>query len=281
MREFQYYPVKRLRFPVDKEAVLRNQVVSINDTNKILDYVDVDLDMDYLAKRDIMVIDLLTQNDWTRPIYFSITVGSSEKSYFFLTEYFRLEGLAYRFVPVKLAEKGQRFEFGKVDTEIMYDNLMNKFQFGNMELPEVYLDETNKRLSYNFRNIYARLASQLAAEGQNEKAVKVLDFCMEKMPLEKFEFNYFMFGIIEAYLRAGANEKAMNLMNQFADQLDQELRYFKQFTRNKRKAIQQELQNSMQFYQFLAQLEMQYILKSNDLNKSTLYQRFTTASADM
>lgn len=278
-REFQYYPVKRLRFPVDKEAVLRNKVVREADTASILDYIDVDLDMDYLAKRDIMVIDLLANNDWSRPIYFSITVGSSERSYFFLTEYFRLEGLAYRFVPVKMAEKGQRFEFGKVDTEIMYDNLMNKFQFGNMELPDVYLDETNRRLSYNFRNIYARLASELAAEGQNEKAIKALDFCMEKMPIEKFEFNYFMFGIIEGYLKAGANDKAMDLMNKFADQLDQEIRYFNQFKGNKRKAISQELQNSLQFYRFLAQLEMQYILKSNDFSQSQLYKRFEQASA--
>ena len=155
------YRYKKLRLPVDKEQVMANNVVAAKDTAKILDFIDWNLGGSYLAKRDLMVVDLIANNNWERPIYFSITVGNSKSSYFWLTDYFRLEGLAYRFVPIKNPVSGNSYEYGIVDTDIMYDNFMNKYTWGNMEVDGVYLDETNRRLSYNMRNISGRLAKEL------------------------------------------------------------------------------------------------------------------------
>ncbi|MGB0176196.1 MAG: DUF2723 domain-containing protein, partial [Owenweeksia sp.] len=221
-KDLQYYPTKKLRINIDKQQVLANNVVSDKDTSRIVDYIDWTLNANNLSKRDLMVIDLIANNDWSRPIYFSVTVGNSSKSYFWLDEYFQMEGMAYRFVPVQYGKKQGAVDFGEVNSEVMYDNMINKFQYGNMEDPGVYLDETNRRLSYNLRNCFGRLATKLAEEGKNDKAIEVLDFCMAKMPEEKFEFNYFIFSVIDGYYKAGASEKARAMIDLFADRLDKE-----------------------------------------------------------
>jgi tetratricopeptide (TPR) repeat protein len=226
-----------------------------------------------MTKRDLMVVDLIANNNWERPIYFSITVGNSPKAYFWLNDYFRLEGMAYRFVPVKY-ESGTGIDYGKVDTDIMYENLMSKFSYGNMELPEVYLDETNRRLSYNLRTIFGRLANELIVEGENEKAIEVLDFAMDKMPAEKFGYNYFVFGIIDSYYKAGATDKARELTNAFANHLDAELDYFSAFDRENRKRAANEWRTNLQFYQML----LQNVQVHDQDSVQDFYQRFQLAA---
>lgn len=272
------YPTRNLRLTIDKAAVLANGVVSPQDTARIVDYIDWDLGGNYLSKRDMMVVDLIAHNDWTRPIYFSITVGSSESAFFWLTKYFRTEGLAYRFVPIVNTTTNKPYEYGEVATEQMYDNLMNKFTFGNVELPGVYLDETVRRMSFNYRSIYGRLAQDLAAKGDMKRSEAVLDHVMKYFPAEKFEFNYFIFPVIEGYYQCGQSAKARALVDQFADDLDERITYFARFSGAKRTNIKQDEQMAVQFYQMLASLVQQYEIKENTqagLDRNEIYQRMT------
>ncbi|MCC5917972.1 MAG: DUF2723 domain-containing protein [Cryomorphaceae bacterium] len=274
-RRVQYFPIRKLRVKIDKDAVLANNVVDMKDTAKIVDQIMLNMgNISSLSKRDIMVLDLIANNNWERPIYFSITVGSSAKDYFWLTDHFRLEGLAYRYVPVKNEESSQGFNYGFVDTERMYDNLMNKFAFGNANDPRVYLDETNRRMASNFRNIYGRLASALAKEGEKEKAVEVLDRIMDEMPEHNFPYNFFVLGIIEAYYEAGATDKAVELVNQYADRLEGELKYYRSFTGNKRKAVNSEVSQASQYFQYLVNISSQYDGTRNNIQESELFQRY-------
>lgn len=273
-KELPLYPQKNLRISIDKDAVLANGVVDEADTAKIVDYIDWNWKSNVITKRDLMVIDLIANNDWTRPIYFSITVGNSPKAYFWLNDYFQLEGMAYRFVPVYNKSAASGIDYGTVNTEIMYDNLINKFSYGNMEDPEVYLDETNRRLSYNLRTIFGRLANQFIIEGNNEKAVEVLDFAMEKMPTEKFGYNYFLFGVIDAYYRAGATDKARALTDNFAQYLDDELNYYAGFSREDKRRAQQEWQTDLQFYQMLFRNIQQF----DQEQTQSFYQRYVAAA---
>ena len=272
-KELPLFPQKNFRINIDKEAVYANGVMDIADSADVLDYIDWDWKSNVMTKRDLMVVDLIANNNWERPIYFSITVGNNPKAYFWLNDYFRLEGMAYRFVPVKY-ESGTGIDYGKVDTEIMYENLMSKFSYGNMELPKVYLDETNRRLSYNLRTIFGRLANELIVEGADEKAVEVLDFAMEKMPAEKFGYNYFVFGIIDSYYKAGATDKARELTNAFADHLDAELDYFSAFDREDRKRAANEWRTNLQFYQML----LQNVQVHDQDSVQEFYQRFQLAA---
>ncbi len=279
-KELQFYPTKKVRVSIDKNEVLKNNVVSAKDADKIVPYIDWNLNAQLLSKRDIMVVDLIANNDWTRPIYFSVTVGNNSKAYFWLQDYFRLEGLAYRFVPVHNPTPKGTADFGKVDTDKMYANLMENFEYGNMELPDVYLDETNRRLSYNLRNSFGRLANQLAEEGDNERAVKALDRSLELMPEEKFAYNYFVFGIIEGYYKAKAPEKGRELIEKFASRLDEELKYYQQFKGKDKEKITQEMRTAGSYYQMLLRLVQQYDKElggNGNVQQSEFYQRYLDA----
>ena len=269
-KELPLYPQKKFRVSIDKDAVYANGVVDIKDSASVVDYIDWDWKANVITKRDLMVIDLIANNNWTRPIYFSITVGNNPKAYFWLNNYFRLEGMAYRFVPVYSQNNSQGIDYGKVDTDIMYNNLINKFSYGNMELEDVYLDETNRRLSYNLRTIFGRLANELVKEGKNDKAVEALDFAMSKMPAEKFGYNYFLFGIIDSYYRAGATEKARELTYKFADHLDDELTYYQGLDRKERKNTRNDWNTNLQFYQML----FRNIQIHDQQSQQSFYQRY-------
>lgn len=142
-----------------------------------------------------------------------------------MNDYLRLEGLAYRFVPQLNPSNNLTAPYFTVDTDIMYENLITKFDYGNMELPGVYLDETNRR-SCNLRTNFGRLANELVEEGKKEKALEVLDFAMAKMPVEKFGCDGPLLGIIEAYTAANAFTKADSLIGLILGRLEGEALYF-------------------------------------------------------
>ena len=146
---------------------------------------------------------MLAHNNWNRPVYFAITVGNDH--YMNLEDYFQLEGLAYRVTPIKRkSEEGT----GWINVEKMYDNLVNKFQWGNMEKEGVYMGEQVQRMSTNYRSNFARLAKLLAQQGDTLRAIKTLDRCMEVMPPNKIQVDYFCVHLADAYYKAGNTEKA-------------------------------------------------------------------------
>jgi tetratricopeptide (TPR) repeat protein len=272
-KKLQFFPMKNLRIPVDKNKVIANKVVEASDSSKIVDYIDWNWNSNVISKRDLMLIDLIANNDWSRPIYFSTTVGSSASSFFWLQKYFRLEGLAYRFVPVSTEGSGNQFDFGSVNADKMMSIMYNpegdesKFNFGNMEKPDVFLDETVRRSTFNLRINYGRLASELSNRGRNEEALKVLDFAMEKMPVSKLGYDYFFLNLIEGYYKAGDKEKAKNYIDEFSKVMENELRFYAQFKGADKRAVKNEIQTDLQFMQMLARMLMQYEYNNSPLTQ--------------
>jgi hypothetical protein len=232
----EHLPARRLIIPVDTALVKSNGTVSRKHYGNIENEIRFELKKNYLYKNDMMVLDILANNNWKRPVYFAITV--SDENYLNLHEYFRLDGLAYRIVPVKTARgDGQP---GSVDSDILYENLINKFRWGGVSDPDVYLDENNLRMLSNFRNNFSRLAEELINEGKKDSAVTVLDKCMEIMPESRVPFNYFIIPIIEQYYRAGQIEKANKLVTSYFNTLQEDLRYYFTFKGDKARSIDYE-----------------------------------------
>ena len=249
-----YFPKKVLKFKVDKEAVIRNKVVSPQDYDKIVDTITIDLtDRNYIAKDEMMILDMLATNNWERPIYWAITVGRNK--YMNLQDYFQVEGFAYRFVPIKSTSSPQQMQFGKVATDLMYDNLMNKFKWGEMNNPEIYIDENNMRMMTNIRNSFNRLATGLIEEGQKEKAVEVIDRCFELIPLDLVTPDYFAMELADSYYKAGANDKAKAILEQALEIYNDELGYY--FSLNPKfiqtKSVNEELQRNLFYMQRMEQ----------------------------
>lgn len=205
--EVNYFPTKNIKFTIDSAEVIKNGAVSKENAGKIVKTMEWTINGNYLMKNDLMILNIIANNHWKRPIYFATTVGSD--NYLNLEPYFQLEGLAYRLVPIRTESKNDVVP-GRVETKIMFNNVMNKFAFGNMNDENVYLDENNIRMTTNFRINFTRLAEVLISEGKRDSAVLVLDKCVEVMPDKTVPYNYFMTKVAELYYRAAG---AMNGMD--------------------------------------------------------------------
>lgn len=254
-----YIPKKVLSFKIDKEAVIRNKVVRPEDYDKIVDTITIDLSgKSYLSKEELMILDLLATNNWERPVYWAITVGNSK--YMGLSDYFQVEGFAYRFVPIKKESTPNRLIFGSVATDLMYNNLMNKFEWGNMSDPDVYLDENNDRMMTNVRNSFNRLAVGLIEEGKTDSAITVLDRCFELIPNNIIQFEYFALELAESYFRAGSVEKGKKVFEIAFDDFNTELGYFLGFDRKliQTQSLNEEIQKTMFYIQRIENVSRRY-----------------------
>lgn len=232
-KQVDYIPTKQLKISVDKEKVLANGIVSQDRADRIVDNVEWTINKKYIMKNDLIILDILAANDWERPVYFAITTGAD--SYLGLTDYFQLEGLAYKLVPYK----AQSFDgqTGEIDTEIMYDNLMNKFLWGGMNERPLYMNENNRRMCMNFRNNFARLAQEYMRLGKTSKAVAVLDKSIESIPESNVPYDYFMLSSAELYYQAKEYEKANNVVISLLDRYEDDLKYYLSLNRNNKKSV--------------------------------------------
>jgi hypothetical protein len=190
--------------------------------DKILPSVKFEINKRYITKNHLMVLDFLATNDWERPIYYAITV--SNDNYLNLDKYFQVHGLAYRIVPLKL-ERSTYYR-GGIDTKIMYDNMINKFWWGGLDNPDIYLDENVLRMLSNFRNNFASLAEALIEENKKDSAKIVLDKCLELMPNKTIRYDVFTISITESYYKLGEIEKANLITGILSDNVCNDLDYY-------------------------------------------------------
>ncbi|MBN2805801.1 MAG: DUF2723 domain-containing protein [Prolixibacteraceae bacterium] len=248
-----YLPVRNLYMVVDKQAVIENGVVKPELYHQIVDTMFIEISGNYIAKDQLMLLDMLYHNNWKRPIYYAISVGTEK--YLSLDKYFRLEGLTYRIVPI--LSSGDSFQKGIVETEIMYNNVMNKFKWGNIKEPGVYADENNRRMLTNLRNNFQRLAEALLEEGKHDEAVLVLDKCMEEIPVEKVPYDYFALQIAQVYLKAGETEKAKNMIREMSKEFTDELNYYYGFSKRYFASLESEIRSNLFFLNELVSMSKQ------------------------
>jgi MFS family permease len=239
-----YIPSKKLFMVIDKAAVIRNKAVAPEDYDKIADTLKIDLSSKhYITKDELMILDMIATNNWKRPIYFAITVGRDK--YMNLQDYFQLEGLAYKLVPIMTNPDG--INFGKVSSELMYKNMIENFKWGNMEKPNVYIDENNARMMMNIRNTFNRLAETFVAEGNNAKATKVLDRCVELIPHQIVPYNYFSMLMADTYFKAGQPAKAKEIINTIMTDYTEQLDYFFKLSKPMRNSVDEDIQRNLYF----------------------------------
>ena len=208
-------PTRTIRIPVDSAKVLANGTVKPEDADRIVPYIDITLKGSWIMKNQLLVLDILAHNDWDRPVYF--VTGQTDDA-LGLEEYFQLEGLAYRLVPVKGINKSW-FEYGRIDTDILYENMMNRFSWKGAGDPDVYIDHYHNRTLtvVRARLNHARLATALVAEGDTARAGQVIDRCLELFPVSKLGYDYYFGDIISASFASGRKENGRELAREFAD----------------------------------------------------------------
>ena len=210
-----FIPARTIRIPVNRAKVLANGTVRQEDADKIVPYIDITLKGSSIMKSQLMVLDFLAQNDWERPVYF---VAGYHNDAMGLEEYFQLEGVAFRLVPIKSHNKNW-LDYGRINTAILYENMVNKFQWRGANDPDVYIDYYHNRTItvLKARYNYARLATALVEEGENEKALKALDHCLDQLPFSKIPHDLFSSDIVGAYFAAGNKEKGRTIALEAAE----------------------------------------------------------------
>lgn len=204
-----FLPTNKFSLPVDSAKVMELGIVRPEDADKIVDAVEWKIGKPYILKATLMVLDLLNTTQWERPIYFAVTIG--DDAFMGLDDYLRLEGLAYRLVPIKYPKESGQYNRGGMDTDIMFENMVNKFDYGGIDNPDgVYLDETNRRQIVNLRLQFNNLAEELIKEEDGERALIALNKCLEVTPEGNVPYDKVMPGIIGSYLKLGVPDSLLN-----------------------------------------------------------------------
>lgn len=243
---YDMIPARRIAIPVNKEKVLKSGIVKLEDADLIEDtiYVNIASSKSGLNAGEMTFLDMLITNDWERPIYFTSAAGMMDFDLVHYDEkggawsYLQQDGMAYRLVPIK-SSIDRSFGVGRVDTEVLYDNLMNKFRYGNIGDSRVYVDAfvTNSFAMAQVRSSFARLANALSEQGDTVRAVEVVDRAMQEMPLEQLRVDDMVPFLVEAYYKAGAFDKGNALARKTGKILIEYIDYFDRFTGRKKELV--------------------------------------------
>ena len=219
VKDFHVIPTDTVFVTIDKEAVRRSGMMMASDS--IPDKMVISLKgKGALYKGDLMMLELIANANWERPIYVATTVG--QENYMNLGEHFVQEGLANRITPFRTHYTDERGNLVPMpgttdfDTDKVYDNVMNKYKYGNVSQEGIYLDETVTRMCYTHRRLLASLAVTLLDEGKTEQAKKVLDKCEKELPAYNVPHDYACgsLDLARAYNLTGQKEKAQQLVDQ-------------------------------------------------------------------
>ena len=268
-----YYnlPSSTFRVPVDSAEALASGLVTEEELPFLVDALEWELASgdgstpSYITKNHYAALNMIANNQWERPIYFAVTTGP--ESYLGLQEHFRLEGLAYRLVPLKFPQNENPNILGAIGTDIMFDNVMEKWVWGNMDDVEhgIYMDENNRRMVTNIRLQMANLAETLLKQGEAERSIVVLDEMMRAMPRQNVPYSRVIMPVAEAYMqlasdttlapntkelsdasRASAWASAQKIADEFMAMQEDNIRYFTSLDANLFMASEREIQFSLQ-----------------------------------
>ena len=252
-QELDYIPAQTLTMGVDSAAVMAAGVIDTANLPYLQKEMKIDLKgKDVLGKQELIILDMLQTNDWNRPIYYAITVSPDQ--FVKLDPYFQQTGMAYQIVPMETQGTVR-----SINTEKMYDNVMNKFKWGGVNTPGVYLDEIVMRMCKSYRiALFSKLAAALVAEGKNEKALNVLDKAMEVLPPENVPLDYSALSLGELYYELGQKEKAEMVYKGIADNALRSINWYFRLRPGQLSSVESDLGHNLAVLQEVLRVSKQY-----------------------
>ncbi|CAD0000625.1 glycosyltransferase family 117 protein [Flavobacterium chungangense] len=220
-----FFPTNKIRVPVDKNTIIKNKVINPKYNDSIVPYLDIDIKGTSIYKNRLMMLDILANNNWKRPIYFSGGAFDDE-DYLWLKDYLQLDGMVYKLVPIKNtpSKDGGPMDMGQIDADKMYD-IVTKWDWGNSN-GNIYHDPETRRNSITYRTNLSRLMNQLIAEGKIDKAKNIINLAMTKMPLDKYGYYSLVEPFAGGYYKVGEKEKAQDLLNKLVQKYKENLNYY-------------------------------------------------------
>jgi hypothetical protein len=218
---YNYMPTKKIKITVDKQKVLATKTVSPDKASQIADSIIIDLDTKYLSKSDLAILDMLANNNWERPIYLDLSVVNTTSLK--LDSYLQNEGFAYRFLPLKNQDSEP-----SINTDILYNHLMNQFVWGNIGDKRIFVDENLKRTTevVQIKNNFYRLAAKLTEERKKEKAKLVIEKLYTILPLDMYEASFYDINIATVCYELSEIGKGDQLMKTVANESFDKINFY-------------------------------------------------------
>ena len=222
--KFNFLPVSKFVLPVNKANAVKSGIISAKDLPETVDNITIDYKSNSMFKNNLMLLDILANFDWKRPINFSTGGVYSPENIFFLGDYFQYDGFSYRLVPINTPER-EDGEMGRVDANSLYQIVKN-YKWGNFKDLNVHFDETSMQNIVPYRSSVSRAAEALALSGQKAKAIELLDLASKEIPVVKYNDPRSLSSIVYGYIVSGQEQKGLKLAEELKKGIFVEYDYY-------------------------------------------------------
>ena len=221
---FNFLPVSKFVLPVNKVNAVKSGIISAKDLPNTVDHITINYKRSNMFKADYMMMDILANFDWKRPINFSVGGIYENQNLFYLNNYLQFDGFSYRLVPIK-TEETESGDMGRVVADDLY-NVVKQYRWGNFKDLHAHFDETCTQNIASYRSSASRAAEALVLEDKKAKAIEVLDLASKEIPSEKYNDPRSLSSMVYGYIVAGQEQKGLKLAAQLKKDIFEEYDYY-------------------------------------------------------
>ena len=268
-QNIHFYPTNKISVAIDKNKIIKNNAVNPKYNDSIVSSIDITVKGTALYKNRLIMLDILANNDWKRPVYF--TGGSfGDDDYLWMKDYLELDGMVYKLVPIKtpVSKAASPLDMGMIDSEKMYKIVMN-WEWGNGESGDIYHDPETRKNSITYRTNMARLMEQLINEGKLDKAKTIIDLAMAKMPVDYYGYYTMLEPFASGYYEIGEKAKARALLVQLMNKYQENLKFYYGLDPSEQRALSLDIMTDIERYRSL-------LLVMKDRNDIEFYNKHRT-----
>ena len=252
-----FLPTENVRIPVNIDNVINNNIVSEKYSDLIEEEIFIKIKSQALYKNRLIMLDIIANNNWERPIYF--TGGAfGDEDYLWMKDFLQLDGMCYKLVPIKTPiDKSNPYEMGMIDSEKMI-SIVDKWNWGIEDKKNIYLDVESRKNSITYRSNISRLVNQLIFENKLIEAEKIIDKCMEKFPANKFGYYTLLEPFINSYYEIKKEEKARKLFDEIAEKYQEKLFYYSGLDNSNKNKYAEEIYTDIERYRSLVDVMINF-----------------------
>lgn len=237
---FNILPVNKFILPVNKANAVKSGIIKAEDVALAEDHIIIDYKRQSMFKNNIILLDILANFDWKRPINFSSGGIYSAENIFYLGDFLQYDGFSYRLVPIKTPENEESGEMGRVDAHSLYQVVKN-FKWGNFKDLNTHFDETCTSNIVSYRSAASRAAEALVLKGEQKRATEILDLASKEIPVIKYNEPRSLSGIVYAYILAGQEQKALKLAEELKKGIFEEYDYYAGLSLQEQKFVRKDM----------------------------------------
>ncbi len=244
--KFNFLPVSKFVLPVNKANAVKSGIMKASDATQAVDHITIDYKSNSMFKNNLMMLDILANFDWKRPINFSTGGIYDPENIFYLSNYLQYDGFSYRLVPIYTEER-EDGELGRVDGNSLYDIVKN-YKWGNFKDLSVHFDETCTQNIVSYRSSASRAAEALALSGQKAKAIEVLDLASREIPVAKYDDPRSLSSIVYGYVVSGQEQKGLQLAEELKKGIFTEYDYYSSLSPDEQRFVAKQMRTKPMEY---------------------------------